>query len=61
VVLALPLFIAARVLQDPPDALRQAAPLLQDGSSRDDRFFVERMRSWLAANPDAGEPRRPAP
>ncbi len=41
--------------------LRQAAPLLQDGSSRDDRFFVERMRSWLAAHPDAGEPHRRAP
>ncbi len=37
VVLALPLFIAARVLQDPPDALRQAAPLLHHAP-------------WLVAN-----------
>ena len=37
VVLALPLFIAARVLQDPPDALRQAVPLLHHAP-------------WLVAN-----------
>jgi hypothetical protein len=37
VVLALPLFIAARVLEDPPDALRQAVPLLH-------------YAPWLVAN-----------
>ena len=37
VVLALPLFIAARVLESPPDALRQAAALLQHAP-------------WLVAN-----------
>ncbi len=37
VVLAMPLFTAARVLQNPPDALRQAVPLLQ-------------YAPWLVAN-----------
>ena len=37
VVLALPLFIAARILQNPPDALRQAVPLLH-------------YAPWLVAN-----------
>jgi len=37
VVLALPLFVAARVLESPPDALRQAAALLQQAP-------------WLVAN-----------
>ncbi|MBX7083810.1 MAG: serine/threonine-protein kinase [Nannocystaceae bacterium] len=41
--------------------LQQAMPGLQDASSRDDRYFVERLQRWLADHPDADVGRREPP